>query len=379
MKIRYDPAKLPSKKMSSNPPPLPPLIQYPYGMKNARSITHQSNTNSNPHCHDHHNHIHILSASYQTFTTNSIPNKFLGACIDTGAARSVCGDKQLQAYFEANKTLNIYQPSNVTYKFGDHTYRSKGTFEFRIALNKHSYIPIYADIMETDVPLFIGLQDLKQNGLLLIYLEDVLIHCPKKKTRCPVSYKNGHVFIEWYYTKVYFTRAELMRLHLLLLHPSTDKLFQLLKRAQPEKVDESIHRMLHQISMACEQCREFTQRPFRFRASIPPNQIVFNHEVAIELMWLEGNPILHVVDTHTGFQNATILKGKLVYDIWYAFIECLASSYIGYPSIIRLDQEAGFAAESLKDLASAHGIVLQFSGAQSHNSIGSGERYHAPL
>lgn len=95
-------------------------------------------------------------------------------------------------------------------------------------------------------------------------------------------------------------------------------------------------------------------------------------------MWPERNLILHVVD-HIGFQDATILKGKTTHDVWYEFIECCTLIYIGYQSIIELDQEAWLAAESFRDLANADGIILQISGAQSHNSIGSGDRYHVPL
>lgn len=46
---------------------------------------------------------------------------------------------------------------------------------------------------------------------------------------------------------------------------------------------------------------------FKLRESIPPEQLLFNHEIAINLMYLEGTPILHIVDTHTEFRNETEL------------------------------------------------------------------------
>lgn len=60
-------------------------------------------------------------------------------------------------------------------------------------------------------------------------------------------------------------------------------------------------------------------------------------------------------------------------------MECWATIYTEYIDNIRLDQEAGFTAEGFRNLATAHGIILQFSGAQFHNSIGAGEKYLDPL
>lgn len=37
----------------------------------------------------------------------------------------------------------------------------------------------------------------------------------------------------------------------------------------------------------------------RFRAVIPPDQVLLIHELAIDLIRLEKTPMLHVFDTHT--------------------------------------------------------------------------------
>lgn len=65
--------------------------------------------------------------------------------------------------------------------------------------------------------------------------------------------------------------------------------------------------------------------------------------------------------------------------MWSAFVERWASLYVGYPNVIRLDQEVSFTSELFLDATYAHGITLQFSGTKSHNSIGVVEKYHAPL
>lgn len=117
----------------------------------------------------------------------------------------------------------------------------------------------------------------------------------------------------------------------------------------------------------------------QFKSSLPPENVIFDHEIATDIKWLEATPIMHIVDTRMGFQNAVLLSGKISEALWMAFIECCATVYAGYSVTIRLDQESGSVAEALRNLDSAHGINLQFSGAQSHNSVGGGEIHHEQL
>ena len=46
---------------------------------------------------------------------------------------------------------------------------------------------------------------------------------------------------------------------------------------------------------------------------------------------------------------------------------------------MRVDQESSIMSKGWEAMAAAHGIELQKSGVESHNSLGTGERYHQPL
>lgn len=46
---------------------------------------------------------------------------------------------------------------------------------------------------------------------------------------------------------------------------------------------------------------------------------------------------------------------------------------------MRLDQESSFNSKEFRTLTSKAGLKLQFSGVESHNSIGVGEKYHGAL
>lgn len=60
---------------------------------------------------------------------------------------------------------------------------------------------------------------------------------------------------------------------------------------------------------------------------IPPFDVTFNREVALDLMCIDGKAALHVVDLETHFIPASFLKHQTV-----------ASLYIGYPEKMRVDK-----------------------------------------
>lgn len=139
-----------------------------------------------------------------------------------------------------------------------------------------------------------------------------------------------------------------------------DKLFQLVKRARSEKASGDLYKTIKRISSECRSCSSYSKRPFRFRASLGQDKIVFNHELALDLMWLGGNPLLHIIDTHTHFSNSIVLCSKKVDGIWATFVEYWASLYVGYPRVIRLDQEASFRASVFDYLSISNGTEFSF-------------------
>ncbi len=46
--------------------------------------------------------------------------------------------------------------------------------------------------------------------------------------------------------------------------------------------------MRDDITRACETCKTSSQKLQRFRVSLPLGEIVFNEDVVLELMWVEG-------------------------------------------------------------------------------------------
>ncbi len=93
-----------------------------------------------------------------------------------------------------------------------------------------------------------------------------------------------------------------------------------MKRARPNQVDEAIRQLFEKITKACETCQTFSAPPQRFRVSLPPSDIVFYREVALDLMWIEKKAVLYVVDIEYGFNSATFLPYQIVETVWNAFV-----------------------------------------------------------
>jgi transposase InsO family protein len=89
--------------------------------------------------------------------------------------------------------------------------------------------------------------------------------------------------------------------------------------------------------------------------------------------------VLHVVDTETNFSAATFLKDESSEEVWAAFLRFWADFYIGFHDIFRVDAGSAFTSRKFRALAESSGVILHYSGAESHNSIGAGETLHSSL
>lgn len=112
---------------------------------------------------------------------------------------------------------------------------------------------------------------------------------------------------------------------------------------------------------------------------MPNDEVIFNREVALDLMYIDNKAVLHVVDIDTHFNSAQFLKGNTVEQVWDAFLTCWSTLYIGHPNKIRVDQGSAFTSIRWTRLCDTAGIECQESGIEHHNALGSGERYHDTL
>lgn len=127
---------------------------------------------------------------------------------------------------------------------------------------------------------------------------------------------------------IFYSRAQLERLHRHLLHPSATKLYALLRRAtnSAEKLPPDTLKTLKEISDTCKSCITFSPKQMVFHVRDTDN-LRFNHEIIMDVMYL-GNemyrtaPVLHIVDAVTRFNAAAFLPGSDVNSVWNTFYSC---------------------------------------------------------
>lgn len=71
------------------------------------------------------------------------------------------------------------------------------------------------------------------------------------------------------------------------MKPGTGKLFHLLKTTFPLQTYNKIKNILNIISDNCEQFSEYTVPLFKYHKSISKENILFNMEIAMDLVWFE--------------------------------------------------------------------------------------------
>lgn len=157
--------------------------------------------------------------------------KFLRACIDSGAQMTIIGIDQAKAYCKEHGGIIIKGESKQTYRFGNKKYDNIGTINIRMPLMESHVTDIDADVVDVNVPFLLGLNNLTKLKILLDVGKD-RISSANLNWEMPVIRKHGHLYIAWPKC-VMFTVRELKKVHRHLFHSQPDRIYQLLRRANP--------------------------------------------------------------------------------------------------------------------------------------------------
>ena len=198
-----------------------------------------------------------------------------GFCVDIGAPRSVIGKPQLNFFLrDLNKTSISKLNSSKSFRFGDVTVNSLGTVE--IALDKPANIsPIHVlmDIVPVHIPALLGLGVLDGECLYADNVTNRLVHRHvlsrtgeqlqyEDLWSVPLTRHQGHLYARMDFPHcMFYTTAQLKKLHRQFADPSADKLYNLLKIAGLEAVDSSTLEEIEKIVAACEPCQRINNAP----------------------------------------------------------------------------------------------------------------------
>ncbi|RDW58864.1 hypothetical protein BP6252_13340 [Coleophoma cylindrospora] len=293
---------------------------------------------------------------------------------DTGAAGiSTAGEPQLRALQKIQKVhLDRTTHGDHKIKFGKGSAVSKGTVTVDTPLGK-----IQFQVVPDNTPFLFCIQDMDRMGVKLDNLQNVLIQ--GKKT-IPIVQKWGHPWMmlkptEEEIPECYLTDTELRQLHRRFGHPSVRRLTSLLERAGYDKVDLA---SIKQLTKFCAQCQLHSKAPGRFKFTLK-DEVEFNYAVFVDILYLEGKPVLHVVDEATAFATARFLKDQTTRTLWDTLRSCWIDTYLGPPDFFVHDAGKNFSAIEFQREARTMAVEVKEVPTEAHNSVGKVERYHAPL
>jgi hypothetical protein len=305
--------------------------------------------------------------------------QFHGIMIDTGAATcSTAGYGQFQA-FQRTVTdpveLNTAKKGAVKVQFGIGSTSSLGSASIATPIGQVEF-----HIMSSNTPFLLSLADMDKLGAYFNNLTNNLITL---QGSVPVVRRFGHPFLLWDtslqaylmdsfdLTSCYLTNTELQRLHRRFGHPSVERLQRVLERAGHE-VDK---RVLNYLSKYCIHCQRHGQSPGRFKFNLR-DDIQFNHTIIVDIFYIQGKPVLHVVDEGTRYQAGRWLQNISAKHTWDTIRACWIDTYLGPPEQITTDAGTNFTSKEFSQLASTMGTRIKVVPVEAHNSIGIVERYH---
>jgi hypothetical protein len=121
-----------------------------------------------------------------------------------------------------------------------------------------------------------------------------------------------------------------------------------------------------------------SKSPGRFKFTLKDDH-EFNYSVVVDILYLEGKPVLQVVDSATSFGAARFLKDMSARNAWDTLRACWIDTYQGPPEYVVHDAGKNFTSMEFKQLALSMSIEVKEVLVEAHNSVGLVERYHAPL
>jgi hypothetical protein len=106
---------------------------------------------------------------------------------------------------------------------------------------------------------------------------------------------------------------------------------------------------------------------------------MYNYSIYVDVMYIDGDPILHVIDEATRFQAAKWLRDLSAKHTWETLQYYWMDTYLGPPDLITHDAGKNFVSKKFRQYATSLGITTKSVPVEAHWSIGIVERAHPEL
>ncbi|OSX76963.1 hypothetical protein BU14_0166s0003 [Porphyra umbilicalis] len=217
---------------------------------------------------------------------------------------------QAEAYIKftgGTGTMKKVRPKTV-YQFGGGKHDTVGCLDIRGPITAELIIIMAVDVIKLNVPFLLGLDTLDRYKMYFNNVTDELVFV-NEGVSLPTTHSDGHVYYSWEWNPdILYTFPEFMRIHRHFFHASPERLYAFMRRAKNEDAVPGTLQRLQDVAAACDVCQCLAKEPGRFRAALPEGDVIFNRVVLIDLMFLNGRAVQHIVYKDTLFSAATFLR-----------------------------------------------------------------------
>lgn len=313
------------------------------------------------------------------------------AVLDSACTKTVTGTEWKNIYLEslspADRAKVKQFPGGTNFKFGGETkLKSYETLHLPATI-AGKQVTIATDVVDSNIPLLLSKPDMKKFGMTL-NLEDDTAKILGRQIDLETT-TSGHYCIPLIDSEVPIETVQsvineksdtekmkiLTKLHRQFAHPTAKNLVALIKNA--EDIDTKTVQLIEMISENCLVCKRYKKTPSRPVVCLPLSKH-FNDVVAMDLkLYKPGIYFIHLIDLHTRFSLAKVIKRKLPSVIIDSVIGLWIANGLGAPNKFLIDNGGEFCNSLYKEMAEQFNVEICTTGAESPWSNGICERNHA--
>ncbi|RAL61504.1 hypothetical protein DID88_009543 [Monilinia fructigena] len=202
-------------------------------------------------------------------------------------------------------------------RFGKGTATSIGSFRVIAPFGDVDF-----HIVDADIPFLLSLEDMDRLKAFYNNITDQFI---TPNGQYSVIRRRGHAY------NVYIDDS------------ATHQHNAFIKVLQRAGYDENNDAIKH-LTKYCKHCQMHSKSPGRFRFTLPEDT-EFNHAIYVDVMYIAGEPVLHIFDEATRYQAARFLDNISAKHTFDTLRECWIDVYIGPPDYIIHDAGKNFELE----------------------------------
>lgn len=128
----------------------------------------------------------------------------------------------------------------------------------------------------------------------------------------------------------------------------------------------------------CTECKKTSTEPQRFKLTFRTADQRIIHRVQVEIIFIRGFSIIHIVDKVTYFCSVSFLQSRpqkicnQIQDVW-------SLVYLRTSVLLISDQRTAYISKELREGWKARGAQLDKAPIERLGKIGTFKRYHAPV